>query len=845
MENKNNLKFNHGKINEVDISTKIQNDFLEYAMSVIVSRALPDLKDGLKPVQRRIIYAMDSLGLTADKPHKKSARIVGEVIGKYHPHGDTAVYDAMVRMAQDFSFRYCLVDGHGNFGSIDGDGAAAMRYTEARLTKVSQILIKDIEMDTIPFIDNYDASEREPAYLTGYFPNLLANGAVGIAVGMATSIPPHNLREVVEALKAYIDNNDITVDEILDKYIIGPDFPTGALMTNGERMRQGYRTGRGSVIIRAKIDIEETDRHSRLIIHEIPYQTNKAKIIERIAELTKDKIVEGISNIRDESNYKGIRVVIDLKRDANPDIVLSKIYKYTVLQSSFSINLLSLHNNVPELLDLKSIIKYYVEHQINVIIKRSVYEKNKLEKRYHILTALNIALDDVDRVISILRNAKNSEEAKINLTKTYNFTDEQNKAILDIRFQRLVSLEREKIILEMKEIENRLVYLKFLINNKDEQNKVLKNELTEVAKKFGDERKTKPISESSINIEDEELISDEKMMIILSKEGYIRRLDPEEFRVQKRGGRGVTVNTNNGDPISLVTMGKTRDWILFFTNSGKVFRTKGYNIRKYSRTNRGLPIINFLNGLTKDDVITTILPLRNDKKKFRFLTFITEQGMIKRTAIEMFDNINQNGKIAITLKENDQLVSVLLTTGEDTIFLANHSGKVIRIDENIVRPLSRTASGVKGIKIDENDFVVGGTTSFKIDYVTTLSSKGSFKKTSLNEYRISGRNNKGVKVMNINEKTGKFSSILGARDTDFIIIISSDGNLIKVRSTDIPVLGRSASGVRGIKLTTNNEIQAVTLEYRKNELENEEFGSYENDTITDSQIQDEINDSEN
>ncbi|WP_027063488.1 DNA gyrase subunit A [Mesoplasma seiffertii] len=823
MSNENKIEHNHGTIKPMDISAEVRKDFLEYAMSVIVSRALPDLKDGLKPVHRRIIYAMNDLGITAEKPHKKSARIVGEVIGKYHPHGDSAVYESMVRMAQDFSYRYPLVDGHGNFGSIDGDGAAAMRYTEARLSKISNFIIKDIDMDTVPFVDNYDASEREPAYLTGYFPNLLANGAMGIAVGMATSIPPHNLREVVSAISAYIDNNEITIDEILDKHIKGPDFPTGALMTNGARMREGYKTGRGGVIIRAKIDIEENDRHSRLIITEIPYQTNKAKVIERIAELVKDKAIDGIADLRDESNYEGIRIVVDLKRDANPDVVLSKLYKYTNLQSSYSINLLSLHNNIPLLLDLKTIIKNYVEFQIAIIIKRSIFEKNKLDKRHHILEALHKALSNIDQVVAIIRSAKTSDQAKEQLTATFGFDDEQNKAILDMRLQRLVGLEREKIAEEMAAIQERITYLNFLIADTEEQNRVLKEQLSDIALKFGDNRRTETISESVMNIQDEELIPDEKTMILLSEEGYIRRVDAEEFRIQKRGGRGVSVNSANDDPIAIATMGKMRDWILFFTNSGKVFRTKAYNIRQYSRTARGLPIVNFLNGLTNEDKITAILPLRNTKEKFKYLTFITQNGMIKRTDISLFDSINQNGKIAITLKEDDQLVTVMPTTGEDTVFIANKSGKVIRINEDIVRPLSRTASGVKGIKLDTDDIVVGAVSSFGIENITTISSKGNFKKTALSEYRISGRNGKGIKVMNLNEKTGDFKAIIAARETDLILIISSDGNLIKSKVADIPTLGRSAAGVRGIRLSGTNEIKAVTLQYRKNGEENQEF----------------------
>ncbi|UWD35040.1 DNA gyrase subunit A [Mycoplasma cottewii] len=816
MDNQNNNQEHyHGKITQIDISSEVRKDFLEYAMSVIVSRALPDLKDGLKPVHRRIIYAMNDLGITADKPHKKSARIVGEVIGKYHPHGDSAVYESMVRMAQDFSYRYPLVDGHGNFGSIDGDGAAAMRYTEARLAKISNYIIKDIDMETVPFIDNYDASEKEPSYLPGYLPNLLVNGATGIAVGMATSIPPHNLREVVSALKAYIDNNEITIDEILDNHILGPDFPTGALMTNGQKMREGYKTGRGGVIIRAKVDLEETSKHSRFVITEIPYQVNKSKIIEKIAELVKTKTINGIADIRDESNYEGIRIVIDLKRDANPDVILSKLYKFTGLQSSFTINLLSLHNNLPVLLDLKSIIKYYVEFQVQVIIRRSIFEKNKIAKRYHILEALHKALDDVDHVIEIIKSSKTADEAKMSLTNKYGFDEEQNKAILDMRLQRLVGLEREKIWSEMQAIQERIAYLDKLINDKDEQNSVLKYQLDEIANKYGDDRRTGLIDDKLINIQDEELIPDTKTMILLSKEGYIRRVDPDEFRIQKRGGRGVNVNAEPSDPIDLITMGKMRDWVMFFTNSGKVFRTKMYNIRQYSRTARGLPIVNFLNDLSPEDKITAILCFRNTKNKFEYLTFVTQNGMIKRTKVSEFENINRNGKKAITLRDDDQLVSVFATTGKDTIFVANESGKVIRVQEDKIRAMSRTGSGVKSIKLEDNDVVVGAVSSFKLSHITTVSSKGIFKKSLVDDYRISNRNTKGMKVMNLNEKTGKFKALIPARETDLIVIVSSDGNIIKTKVSNIPTLSRTATGVKGIRLDDGQEISAITLEYIK------------------------------
>jgi len=825
MSNEENLEnqvtdFSHGNIHTTDISHEVRKDFLEYAMSVIVARALPDLRDGLKPVHRRIIYAMNDLNITASGPHKKSARIVGEVIGKYHPHGDTAVYDSMVRMSQDFSYRYPLIDGHGNFGSIDGDGAAAMRYTEARLSKVSDWLIKDIDMDTVPFMDNYDANEKEPVYLTGYFPNLLANGTMGIAVGMATSIPPHNLNEVVSGIVAYINNNDITVEELVQNHIKGPDFPTGALMTNGASMMQGYKTGRGSVKLRAKIDIEQHRGHESLVITEIPYQVNKAKVVEKIAELVKNKVITDIADIRDETNMKGIRIVIDLKRDANPDLVLSQLYKYTQLQTSFSINLLSLHNNIPVLLDLKSIIKYYVDFQIQIIIRRSIFEKNKLEKRLHILNALKTALDNIEEVIDIIRHGKDTESIREQLSTRFQLDEVQVKAILDLRLQRLSGLERDKIDAEIAEIIDRVAYLEHLIADSDEQNKVLIEQLQMIAEKFGDDRRTTLISDHLLNIDDEELIPDDKMMILLSKNGYVRRVNPEEFRVQKRGGRGISaINNKDEDVVDLAVMGKMRDWVLMFTNSGKVFRTKAYNIRQYSRTSKGLPITNFLEGLTKDDKITTILSIRNDKDKFRYLLFVTKYGIIKKTDITLFDSINRNGKIAINLRDDDELVAVLPTTGEETVFLSTASGKVIRIDENIVRPLSRTATGVKGIKLDYADEVVAAISSYGINELTTISSKGNFKKSAIDEYRISGRNGKGVKVMNLNEKTGNFKALLPTRETDYILIISTDGNLIKTRVKDIPLLSRTAAGVRGIRLGQDQEIAAVTLEYRKHGLE--------------------------
>ncbi|AHI53416.1 DNA gyrase subunit A [Spiroplasma sabaudiense Ar-1343] len=807
-------KGHDGKVVLMDIKTEMQKDFLEYAMSVIVSRALPDLKDGLKPVHRRIIYAMNDLGITHDKPHKKSARIVGEVIGKYHPHGDSSVYEAMVRMAQDFSYRYPLVDGHGNFGSIDGDGAAAMRYTEARLSKVSALIIKDIDMDTIPFIDNYDASETEPGYLPGYLPNLLANGATGIAVGMATNIPPHNLKELLSAIIAYINNNEITIDEMLN-YIKGPDFPTGALMTNGHLMREGYRTGRGSLTVRARIDIDETEKNKRLIITEIPYQTNKARIIERIAELAKTKTIQEISDLRDESNYEGIRVVIELKRDANAQMVINKLYKMTNLQINFSINMVALNNGVPLLMDLKKIIKNYVSYQIQIILRRTIFEKNKLQKKLHILTALGIALDNIDKIIEIIRNSKTNDIAKEKMTSAFGFDDEQNKAILEMRLQRLVGLEREKIIQEISDIKIRIEVLDKIIASPEEQNQVLVNQLNEISNKFGDNRRTEIIDEISTEIDNEELIADSKMIITLSKEGYIRRIEPNDFKIQKRGGRGIIVNDRETDPITVATMGKTRDDLLLFTDKGKVYRIKAYNVTQFSRTSRGLPIINYIN-ITKDETVTSILPFRDRKNKYKFLTFVTKGGIVKRTPIEEFALINQSGKITIKLKENDELISVIPTNGENDLIIGTYKGKVTRISEDNINILSRSSFGVKGISLDKEDFVIGSCTNFNSNLISTISDRGSAKKTSVSEYKILGRNSKGVKAMNLNEKTGFFKSILSIRETDTIVMISSKGNLIKIPVSELPLLSRNTQGVKGFRLNNDEVITAVTLEWQKN-----------------------------
>ncbi|AUM62257.1 DNA topoisomerase (ATP-hydrolyzing) subunit A [Spiroplasma monobiae] len=805
----------HGRILEIDIKNEVEKDFLEYSMSVIVSRALPDLKDGLKPVHRRIIYAMNDLKITSDTPHKKSARIVGEVIGKYHPHGDSSVYEAMVRMSQDFSYRYPLVEGHGNFGSIDGDGAAAMRYTEARLAKITSVLLKDIDMDTVPFIDNYDASEREPKYLTGYFPNLLVNGATGIAVGMATNIPPHNLREVIQAIVAYIKDDQITIDDIL-KYIKGPDFPTGALMTNGKSMIDGYKTGKGNLIIRSKIDIEDTGKNQRIVISEIPYQTNKLKIVEKIAELYKNKLISGISDIRDESNYEGIRIVVELQKNSNPQLIIKKLYKYTNLQSSFAINMLSLNNGIPVVLNIRDIIKFYVKHQIEIIVKRSLFEKNKLNARLHILNAIRITLDHIDEIIKIIKESKTTEIANQKLFDTFQFDEKQSKAILDMRLQRLVGLEREKVELDIKNIEIRISELEEILSSKEKQDELLIKQLEEIAQKFGDDRRTKIIEEDETQIDEEELIQDSQMLITLSNEGYVRRLSNEEFKTQKRGGKGVIINNNADDNIVIAKVGKTKDDVLFFSDEGKVYRIKGYNITQFSRNARGVPVINFI-GINSSEKVTSILSLKDKKNIYKYLLFVTQNGIVKKVEIEEFSRINNFGKIAINLDEDDKLVSVIPTVGSTEILIASQNGKIIKVNEDDFRPMSRSSRGVKGMGLDKNDVVVSSCSSYKNECVATVSEKGIVKKTLISEYNIFGRGAKGVVGMKLSDKTGKFKSVLPIRETDEILMISSKGKAIKIGAQDINLQSRNSTGVIGFNLEDDELITAATLEWNKGE----------------------------
>ncbi|WP_339022769.1 DNA topoisomerase (ATP-hydrolyzing) subunit A [Spiroplasma endosymbiont of Crioceris asparagi] len=813
-DNKENNFIDNSKIIEIDVKNEVEKDFLEYAMSVIVSRALPDLRDGLKPVHRRIIYAMNDLKITAESQYKKSARIVGEVIGKYHPHGDTSVYEAMVRMAQDFSYRYPLVDGHGNFGSIDGDGAAAMRYTEARLSKISSMLLKDIDMETVPFTDNYDATEIEPKYLTGYFPNLLVNGATGIAVGMATNIPPHNLREVNNAIIAFINDENIEINDLL-KYIKGPDFPTGATMTSGPKTENAYLTGHGSITVRATIKTEKvSDEKERIVITEIPYQTNKVKILERIAELYRNKVIEGLTDIRDESNYKGIRVVLEMNRNANIPLVIKKLYKFTNLQVNFSINMLALDEGIPKILNLKEIIKFYVRHQIEMIIKKSQFEEKKLKARAHILEALNKALNNIDKIIAIFKNSKTTEIAQESLLKEFGFDKKQSKAILEMRLQRLVGLERSKIEEESASIQNRLKELSKILSSKEEQNKTLIERLKFVSDKFGDDRKTQIILESQIEIDDEELIADSQMMITLSKNNYVRRLALDDFKSQKRGGKGVIINSSAEDHIVIAKTGRMKDEILFFTEKGKVYKTKAYNIQQFTRTSRGLPIINFID-IEKNERVTAIVPIKTQKTKFEFLFLITKNGIGKRIKTSDFGRVNRYGKIAVNLDDGDELVAVVPITGNDNIIIGTKLGKIVKVGQENFRVLSRKSRGVKSISLSDGDFVIGACSDYKNDFLLTVSERGIMKKTLISEYSKIGRGSKGVAGMRINDKTGLFSTMFPVRNTDELIMISSIGKIIKIGLSDINVQSRNTSGVKGFSLDENEYITANCIVWNK------------------------------
>ena len=802
--------FNHGKIKQVNIAKEIRDSFLDYSMSVIVSRALPDVRDGLKPVHRRILYAMYDMGITSDKPHKKSARIVGEVLGKYHPHGDTAVYDSMVRMAQTFSFRYPLIDGHGNFGSIDGDEAAAMRYTEARMSKISLELLKDINKETIDWADNYDASEKEPSVLPSKFPNLLVNGSTGIAVGMATNMPPHNLGETIDATIAVMENPDITVSELMDSYIKGPDFPTGAYIVGRSGIKQAYETGRGSIVVRSKIDVEEMDNgKKRIIVREIPYQVNKAVLVEKIASLVREKTIEGITSLGDESNRDGIRIVMETRKDIQPDVILNQLYRLTSLQTSFGVNNVVLVNNKPMLLGIKDILKYYIEHQIEVVQRRTAYDLKKAEERAHILEGLKIALDNIDAIIDTIKNSKDNADAMNQLMTRFGLDEIQSKAILDTQLRRLSGLEREKILEELRNLMITIDDLKDILANHSRVVTIIKNELLEIKEKYGDERMTE-IIEGDIDVEDEDLIPVGDVIISMTVNGYIKRMPIDTYKTQNRGGRGIKGMTLNEDDIvdQSITM-STHDYLMMFTNKGKVYRIKGYRIPEASRNAKGIPVVNLLQ-LEKDEKVKTFVAVKRDNNEKKFVFFVTKDGICKRVPLEEFDSIRQTGKIAISLKEDDELVSVKLTTGEDEIIIGAANGKAVRFNEDSVRAMGRTAAGVKGMNVDDS-YVVGACIASEGKYILAVSLNGYGKKSEIDEYRITSRGAKGVKTININEKNGDLVGIKAVNGDEDCMIMTNDGIVIRISLDKVSIQGRATQGVRLIKPQEGTVVSTVTI----------------------------------
>ncbi|WP_436374367.1 DNA gyrase subunit A [Cytobacillus sp. BC1816] len=812
----------NSQVKEINISQEMRSSFLDYAMSVIVSRALPDVRDGLKPVHRRILYAMHDLGMHSDKPFKKSARIVGEVIGKYHPHGDSAVYDTMVRMAQDFNYRYMLVEGHGNFGSVDGDAAAAMRYTEARMSKISMELLRDINKDTIDYQDNYDGAEKEPVVMPARFPNLLVNGTSGIAVGMATNIPPHQLGEVIDGVLAISQEPDLTVQELME-IIPGPDFPTAGLILGRSGIRKAYETGRGSITLRAQVEIEQKSNGKEVIIvNEIPYQVNKAKLIEKIAELVRDKKIDGITDLRDESDRNGMRIVIEVRKDANANVLLNNLYKQTALQTSFGINLLALVDGQPKVLNLKQCLQHYLDHQKVVIRRRTEFELKKAEARAHILEGLRIALDHLDEVINLIRSSQTTEIAREGLMTKFNLSEKQAQAILDMRLQRLTGLEREKIEDEYSGLVALIAELKAILADEEKVLEIIREELTEVKERFNDKRRTEIVSGGIEQIEDEDLIPRENIVLTLTHKGYIKRLPVSTYRAQKRGGRGIQgMGTNEDDFVEHLITTSTHDTILFFTNKGKVYRAKGYEIPEFSRTAKGIPIINLL-GVDKDEWVNAIIPVEEFADDW-FLFFTTKQGISKRSPLSSFANIRNNGLIALNLREDDELISVRLTDGSKEIIIGTSHGMLIRFPEEDVRSMGRTATGVKGISLSAGDEVVGMEVLEDDSQILIVTKNGYGKRTPAGEYRVQGRGGKGIKTCNITDKNGSLVSMKVVTGEEDVMLITTGGVLIRMAVNDISTMGRNTQGVRLIRINEDaDEAVSTVAKVEKEEEKDEE-----------------------
>ena len=800
----------------VNIVGEMRKSFLDYSMSVIVARALPDVRDGLKPVHRRILYTLYEEGMTPDKKYQKSANAVGAVMGHYHPHGDSAIYESMVRMAQDFTYRHTLVDGHGNFGSIDGDGAAASRYTEARLAKISMELLRDLNKDTVDFSENYDGQRKEPVVLPSRFPNILVNGNMGIAVGMATNIPPHNLGEVIDGCVAYIDNPEITVTELM-QYIKGPDFPTAGVILGNSGIKRAYESGRGAITIRGMATVEETHNKHRIVITELPYQVNKKALIQRIGELVRDKVIDGISNLSDESALEGIKIVIDVKKEANANVVLNNLYKHTQLQTSYGINFLMLVDGSPRTLGLREIIEKYIDHQKHVIYRRCQFDLKRYKDRLHILDGLKIALDNIDRVIKIIRESADDDEAKAGLMSNFALSEVQSQAILDMRLKRLTGLEKSKIEEEIAELEKLVKELEEILASEEKILEVIKNEMLEIKAKYADERRTHIDMTAVDYIEDESLIPVENVVITLTNNGYIKRLPADTYKTQNRGGMGVKgMATNEEDFVEHLINATSHDYILMFTNKGKVYRIKGYEIPEYSRQSKGLPIINLL-SLDKDEKVTSLLKISNDDE-YKCLVFATKSGLIKRTDISEFDSIRTNGKKFITLKDDDELVSVKKTTGNDEILMASSNGRMVRFNESAVRIMGRGASGVRGINLD-GGILVGMEIVEPNEYVLVITERGYGKKTPVDEYRITNRGGKGVKTVNITEKNGSIVSFKTVDDSKDLMIITDSGVIIRLAVDKISTMSRVTQGVKLINLKEDSIVSSTAI-VDKEEIDN-------------------------
>lgn len=830
-------ELNDSRIKNANLSEQMKTSFLSYAMSVIVARALPDVRDGMKPVHRRILYSMIEQGNTPDKPHKKSARIVGDVMGKYHPHGDSAIYESMVRMAQPFSYRHMLIDGHGNFGSVDGDGAAAMRYTEARLSKVAMEIVRDLNKDTVNFIPNYDGEEREPEVLPARFPNLLVNGATGIAVGMTTNIPTHNLAEVISALHILMNNPEATTADLMEA-LPGPDFPTGGIVMGKSGIRRAYETGRGTVTVRAKVDIEQLKSgKEQIVVTELPYAVNKARLIERISELARDKKIEGITGIRDESDREGLRVSIDVRRDASASVILNNLYKQTLLQTSFSFNMLAIDHGAPKTMSLKEILVAYLAHQREVIRRRTVFELQKAQARAHILEGLRIALDHIDEIITIIRSSKTSEEAKTRLINGYALSDKQAQAILDMRLVRLTGLERDKIEEEYQKLVTLITDLKDILAHEERVDEIIYNELLEIQTKFGDKRRTELQVGDVLSIEDEDLIEEEDVIVTLTNSGYIKRVATGEFKAQNRGGRGVQgMNVHDEDFVDQMISTSTHDTLLFFTNKGKVYRMKGYEVPEYGRQAKGIPVVNLLN-FEGNEKIQTVINVRGEAgESDDYLFFVTRLGVVKRTAVKEFANIRTNGLKALTLHDDDEVLSVQITDGTQNIIIATHNGYSVSFAENDVRVMGRSAAGVRGIRLREGDLVVGSDVLEKDHKVLIITEKGYGKQTPVSEYPIKGRGGKGIKTANITEKNGPLAGMTIVSGQEDIMVTTTQGVMIRFNVDSVSQTGRATLGVRLIRLEGNAKVATLAKVEHEEALEDVSRETSDNAPLDEQQI---------